>query len=47
MQQIEHTIELETEKVLIVGIDNAGKSSIQDILRFTSVEIWNSSIKNF
>ena len=38
MQQIEHIIELETEKVLIIGIDNAGKSSIQDILRFTSVE---------
>ena len=38
MQQIEHTMELETEKVLIVGIDNAGKSSIQDILRFTSAE---------
>ena len=38
MQQIESTIEIETEKILIVGLDNAGKSSIQDILQFASIE---------
>lgn len=30
--------ELETEKILIAGLDNAGKSSIQDILRHTPIE---------
>jgi GTPase SAR1 family protein len=29
---------LETEKILIAGLDNAGKSSIQDILRYTPIE---------
>lgn len=31
--------ELETEKVLITGIDNAGKSSIQDVLKFLPKEV--------
>ncbi|NHJ03989.1 MAG: hypothetical protein EAX90_04145 [Candidatus Heimdallarchaeota archaeon] len=31
--------ELETEKVLITGIDNAGKSSIQDVLKFLPMEV--------
>ncbi len=33
-----HNYELETEKILIAGLDNAGKSSIQDILRHTPIE---------
>ncbi|HUU78897.1 MAG TPA: ADP-ribosylation factor-like protein [candidate division Zixibacteria bacterium] len=31
--------ELEIEKVLITGIDNAGKSSIQDVLKFLPMEV--------
>ncbi|MFW9923255.1 MAG: ADP-ribosylation factor-like protein [Candidatus Thorarchaeota archaeon] len=34
----EHELEIQTRKVLISGIDNAGKSSIQDILKFIPLE---------
>ncbi len=38
MQMQNQDLELETRKVLIAGIDNAGKSSIQDVLRYISTE---------
>lgn len=38
MQRQKQELELEIAKVLITGIDNAGKSSIQDILKFLPVE---------
>ena len=34
----EQEMELEIEKVLIAGLDNAGKSSIQDILKYIPIE---------
>ena len=38
MQRTEQELNIETEKVLITGLDNAGKSSIQDILKFLPIE---------
>lgn len=38
MQKQEHELDYATEKVLIAGLDNAGKSSIQDILQFVPTE---------
>ncbi len=38
MQTNKQELELETEKILLAGLDNAGKSSIQDILKFTPIE---------
>jgi len=38
VQNHKQELELETEKILIAGLDNAGKSSIQDILRYTPIE---------
>ncbi|MHA1220933.1 MAG: ADP-ribosylation factor-like protein, partial [Candidatus Heimdallarchaeota archaeon] len=38
MQTQNQELELEPEKVLIAGLDNAGKSSIQDILRYIPTE---------
>ncbi|NHJ86528.1 MAG: hypothetical protein FK734_13770 [Asgard group archaeon] len=38
MQIQDHVVELETQKILIAGLDNAGKSSIQDIMQFISIE---------
>ncbi len=34
----EQELEMEIEKVLIAGLDNAGKSSIQDILKYIPIE---------
>ena len=34
----EQEMELEIEKVLIAGLDNAGKSSIQDVLKYIPIE---------
>ena len=36
--QTEQELELEVKKVLITGLDNAGKSSIQDILKYIPIE---------
>ncbi|HUT81729.1 MAG TPA: ADP-ribosylation factor-like protein [Candidatus Bathyarchaeia archaeon] len=38
MQIQNQELDMETNKILIAGIDNAGKSSIQDTLRFISTE---------
>lgn len=38
MQKQDHKLDYDTEKVLIAGLDNAGKSSIQDILRYIPKE---------
>ena len=38
MQIQDQIVELETQKILIAGLDNAGKSSIQDIMQFISIE---------
>jgi GTPase SAR1 family protein len=35
---VEQEVKTQTKKVLITGLDNAGKSSIQDILRFLPIE---------
>lgn len=36
--QTEQELEMEIKKVLITGLDNAGKSSIQDILKYIPIE---------